>query len=299
MSKVAIIIPTYNDALRLKKCLKAIGQQSYPLKDICVYVVDNNSTEDIQSLVAKYLFCRYLHESKPGAYNARNKALAALQDEMYIAFTDADCIPDKDWVSNAVAMLQDDPNQALGGRVKVFCESNTQPNLIEWYEILFAFPQQVYVEKDHFAVTANVFTSKLVVDKNGPFNADLFSGGDAEWGNRLRENEIPLHYAASVLVNHPARDSLDKIVSKVKRTVGGCFQQISFNPTMANAFSFKGLLRGFLPPGHAIKALYKTVNSLSQIQKLQMCALLVYLKYHKNMIRILYRIKLIRDFERF
>lgn len=299
MSKVAVIIPTYNDAIRLKKCIHALGEQSYPIENICVYVVDNNSTEDIRALVAEYPFCRYLHESKPGAYNARNTALTALQDETYVAFTDADCIPEPSWVSNAVAILQEDPCQVLGGKVKVFCESSAEPNLIEWYEILFAFPQQVYIEKNYFAVTANVFTSRQVVDKNGPFNADLFSGGDAEWGNRLRENNIPLCYAESVTVCHPARDSLNKIVSKVKRTVGGCYQQITFNPTMTQSFSLRGLARGFVPPVYAIRALYKTPNGLNRLKKLQMCGLLVYLKYHKNVIKILYRIKLIRDFERF
>ncbi len=299
MSQVAIIIPTYNDSKRLRQCLEALALQQYPIGDICVYVVDNNSTEDIKGLVSKFAFCEYLFEDKPGAYHARNTALKALKNEAYIGFTDADCIPDPLWVSEAIRILSAQPEQSLGGNVKVFCESPEDTNLIEWYEVLFAFPQQIYIEKDHFAVTANVFTSRQVIDKNGPFNADLFSGGDAEWGSRLQQHQIPLVYAANMTVQHPARDTLAKLVSKVKRTVGGCYQQIGINPVMTQSFSLKALLRGFVPPVYAINKLYKEPNNLSVMQKLSMVALLIYLKYHKNVIKIAFKLKLIRDFERF
>lgn len=299
MIKVAIIIPTYNDVKRLQKCLQAIAKQTFPTSEIRVYVVDNNSTENIELLVSGFPFCEYLFESLPGAYHARNTALKGLRDERYVAFTDADCIPEPNWVSEAVAILDADPLQVLGGEVKVFSESDGQPNLIESYEMLFAFPQQVYIEKDHFAVTANVFTSRQVIDKNGSFNASLFSGGDAEWGNRLKINGIQLNYAKQVQVNHPARDTFAKLVSKVKRTVGGCYQQIGINQAMTKSFSIVELMRGFMPPIYAMVNLYQDPNNLTQGQKVKMVGLLIYLKYHKNLIKIFYRLKLIRDFERF
>lgn len=299
MSKVAVIIPTYNDGKRLLKCLQAIAMQSLSLDEICVYVVDNNSTENIKSLVDDFHFCRYLHEKKPGAYHARNTALKALQDERFVAFTDADCIPEPNWLSEAVLILEAEPWQAIGGKVDVFCGSPPKINLVEWYEIMFAFPQQLYVEKDHFAVTANLVTSREVIKKNGEFNASLFSGGDAEWGNRLKQNHIPLNYNAQVQVNHPARDTFSKLVSKVKRTVGGCYQQININETMKKSFSLSELLRGFMPPIFAISDLFKTSYPLSFSQKLKMIGLLVYLKYHKSLIKVAYKLKLIRNFERF
>lgn len=299
MSRVAVIIPTYNDAKRLEKCLQALANQTFPMSEVRVYVVDNNSTENIKSLVSEFPFCDYLFESQPGAYHARNTALNALRDERFVAFTDADCIPESNWVSEAVNVLKSEPHQALGGNVVVFSETNGKPNLIELYEMLFAFPQKVYIEKDHFAVTANLFTSREVIDKNGSFNAALYSGGDAEWGNRLKQNGIRLNYAEQVRVRHPARDTFTKLVSKVKRTVGGCYQQIGINQAMTKSFSLIELIRGFMPPIYAMAALYNNSNNLTRQQKIKMIGLLIYLKYHKNLIKILYRLKLIRDFERF
>lgn len=299
MKKVAIIIPTYNDGNRLEKCLDALSKQSYPKSLIRVLVVDNNSTENIADLVAKYENCVYLSEEKPGAYCARNHALQALTDEHIVGFTDADCIPSIDWISNAVAEIENRELVAVGGMVSVFCESGGTPNLIENYEILFAFPQKLYVEQDHFAVTANLFITRQALDLVGPFNESLFSGGDAEWGNRMREKGVPLAFSPEIAVAHPARDTLEKIVRKVKRTVGGCYSQRHVNPVMKNSFSTMSLLRGFVPPIIAYKKLVSGNATLPMTSKIRLAFLLLYLKYHKNMMKILYRMNLIKDFERF
>ena len=46
---VSVIIPVYNDSNRLKLCLQALEKQTYPSERYEVIVVDNNSTEDINS----------------------------------------------------------------------------------------------------------------------------------------------------------------------------------------------------------------------------------------------------------
>jgi glycosyltransferase involved in cell wall biosynthesis len=264
-----------------------------------VYVVDNNSTEDVKSIVEQFDFCRYLHESKPGAYHSRNCAIAALNDEEYVGFTDADCIPEPDWIEQAVTLLKRKAHGAIGGRVAVFSEALDKPNTIELYEILFAFPQQVYVNQDKFAVTANMFTTKSVLDEVGGFNAGLFSGGDAEWGQRLHAAGYTMDYAETVCVNHPARDHIDKILSKVKRTVGGCYQQRKTNPVMHRSFTLLSIVKGFLPPARAISRLFNSEKPITVWQKARLAGLLFYFKYHTNVMKVAYKLKLIRDFERF
>ena len=49
---VSVIIPVYNDPERLKTCLQALEEQTYPKSAYEVIVVDNGSDESIEPLVA-------------------------------------------------------------------------------------------------------------------------------------------------------------------------------------------------------------------------------------------------------
>jgi glycosyltransferase involved in cell wall biosynthesis len=267
---------------------------------VTVYVIDNNSSEDIQSITSKYAFCSCLLETKPGAYHARNLGLNHIPDDMsYVGFTDADCIPDPSWIENAVKVLGAEKQKAVGGKVTVFSEHYPESNLVEDYEICFAFPQETYIKSDHFAVTANLFTTLEVVKKVGPFNSELFSGGDAEWGNRMRLNNVELLYSDSVIVKHPARDSLKKITSKVHRTVGGCYQQRETNDAMRNSFGLVSLIKGFMPPIHAASKLWRDYRHIGTIRKVRLICLTTYLKFYKNYMKIKFKLGLVKTLERF
>ena len=47
---VSVIIPVYNDFLRLRICLKALENQSYPKDLFEIIAVDNGSDEDVGSI---------------------------------------------------------------------------------------------------------------------------------------------------------------------------------------------------------------------------------------------------------
>lgn len=298
-AKVAVIIPTYNDGARLTNCLQALSRQTYPMDRVRVYVADNNSSENIRQIVAPFDFVNYIFEPKPGAYCARNAALMALLDETVVGFTDADCIPAPDWIEQGVEILADKPESAVGGAVEVYMEPNSRRSAAALYEFLFAFPQKVYVEKNHFAVTANLFMTRSALDKVGKFDETLFSGGDAAYGNAMREHQVTLIFSDEVRVSHPARDTVSKLTSKVKRTVGGCYSQRDNNPFMKESFSALSLMRGFVPPVRALKQLLLEKNGLSFLEKVRVAWLLVYLKYHKNLIKFGYKFGFINNYERF
>jgi len=66
-----------------------------------VVVVDNAARSDatarvVESFAARGLPVRRIEEPRPGLSRARNRALAAIDTE-YVAFTDDDALPDRDW----------------------------------------------------------------------------------------------------------------------------------------------------------------------------------------------------------
>ena len=83
-----------------------------------------------------------------------------------------------------------------GFGIEVFARDPHAPTLAELWELERAFPQERYLRELHFSVTANAFTTRAVIERVGTFNADLKSGGDREFGERVWAAGLPLVYEA-------------------------------------------------------------------------------------------------------
>ena len=221
---VSVIIPVHNDADRLRFCLGALDEQTYPEERYEVLVIDNNSNPPLNETVAAFGRARCLHEPKPGSYAARNTGLAAARGDI-IAFTDSDCIPAPDWLEAGVRCLAGLPEgrRVIGGRIELVPMDPARLTGAELYDLVFGLSQQTYVERERFAATANLLVSRAVMDAVGPFDADLQSGGDNEWGKRAFAGGHPLSYAGEVCVRHPTRSTFREMFAKIRRvTEGNC-----------------------------------------------------------------------------
>jgi len=211
-------------------------------------VVDNGSRDNVEAVITKCSVARMVREPQPGSYAARNKGIAE-SEGVILAFTDSDCIPAADWIERGVARLLSTPKGGLvGGRIELFFQNPERPTGVEKYQTLTAFPQQTYVEKEHFAATANVFTWRRIVDDIGVFNDQLKSGGDREWGCRVYAAGYDQVYADEVRVDHPARGTLRELAMKSAR----CTRS---EPGRATHDAFRSLISYFLPRvGFVLKA---------------------------------------------
>ena len=104
MINISVIVPFRNAAATLGNCLDALVNQDLPSESYEVIVVDNQSTDDSVAVAERYPGVRVLSESRQSAYKARNCGLRAATGKL-IAFTDADCIPHKDWLSYLTKFL--------------------------------------------------------------------------------------------------------------------------------------------------------------------------------------------------
>jgi glycosyltransferase involved in cell wall biosynthesis len=275
---VSVIIPVYNDAERLTRCLAALEDQTYPKDRYEVIVIDNGAGADLVPLAASYPQVRLVAESWPGSYAARNRGLSVARGEV-LAFTDSDCVPLPDWIEKGVAALLRVPDCGLvGGKVEVFFRDPKRPTAVELYESRTAFLQQEYIEVGRFAVTANLFTFRKVVDDVGVFDAELKSGGDLEWGQRVAAHGYPLVYAEDARVAHPARSSYRELYRKVARTVGG----IKDMQGRKNC-RFLGWGRGFvidsLPPMRSSLRAWRDPGLRGVGSKLKVIAVLFFVQY--------------------
>ena len=218
---VSVIVPVFDDSERLALCLESLEGQTYPKNRYDVIVVDNGSAESIKPVVARFRQARAAYESRPGSYAARNTGISLAKGDV-LAFTDADCIPSRDWIEKGVAVFLSTPQCGLvAGRIDLVLRSPDCPTAVELYEARTGLRQKQYVEIGGFGATANLFTSREVFALVGRFNADVKSGGDIEWGQRVSSHGYRVIYAEEARVAHPARHSLRQLYRRVARVVGG------------------------------------------------------------------------------
>ena len=79
---VSIIIPTYKDWDRLKICLNALNDQSYPYNKFEVVVI-NNDTNNLPPYKINNLNVKLINEKTIGSYAARNAGIK-LQKVIYL-----------------------------------------------------------------------------------------------------------------------------------------------------------------------------------------------------------------------
>ncbi|EFI35307.1 glycosyl transferase family 2 [Desulfonatronospira thiodismutans ASO3-1] len=222
--KVSVIIPVYNDSYRLEACLRALSVQSYPKHLYEVVVVDNGSNDLPEKVADCYKGVILTKEERPGSYQARNRGIHLAQGEI-LAFTDSDCIPDKDWISAGVACLVEaEKTGIVGGSIQFFFNDNLNPSVPELYDSITYLQQKDAITLKKFAATANMFTWKEVMRHAGLFDVTLKSGGDREWGQRASALGYYLAYAPEAVVLHPARKSFSQIYKRNIRINGGHHQ---------------------------------------------------------------------------
>jgi len=127
MNKVAVIIPFYNAKQYIIDAVESIIAQTYAFENICLYLVDDGSTDESQHYAMLYdikhsnVTC--IHQKNKGVSAARNKGiqLALLEDCEYIFFLDADDKYQKEHIQKCIELLDEYPESAfVSGKVKFF-----------------------------------------------------------------------------------------------------------------------------------------------------------------------------------
>lgn len=205
-----VIIPHYNDVVRLRRCLAALTATDTGGVDILV--VDNGSTDPLDEVKAIFPQVRFVTESGKGAALARNRGVRESRAD-HLFFLDADCVPAADWLSAAIRACG--RADIVGGAIDVFDETPPPRSGAEAFETVFAFNYRDYMEKKGFSVTANLVTTRPVFDAVGPFVNGLSE--DAEWCFRARAKGFGLALDESLRVAHPTRSDWPALERKWRR----------------------------------------------------------------------------------
>ena len=111
--RVSVVVASYNAERTLKACLDSLEALNYPNYEIIL--VDDGSTDTTPQIAFLHTKVRsFRHELNLGLSAARNTGIAAATGEI-VAFTDADCRADEDWLYYLVSALRDGEFVGVGG----------------------------------------------------------------------------------------------------------------------------------------------------------------------------------------
>jgi glycosyltransferase involved in cell wall biosynthesis len=249
--KVSVIVPHYRDLARLDRCLTALGAQTYPADQFEVIVADNASPEGEPAVAAVIAGrARLVTVTAKGAGLARNGGVAAARGDL-LAFTDADCLPDRGWLAAGIAALS--AADVVGGRMQVLVDDPLRPTAVEAFEVVFAFDNEHYVNRLGFTVTANLFCPKSVFERVGGFRVGVSE--DLEWSMRATGAGFRLAYARDAVVSHPARRTWPELIAKWRRINSETYGLSAGQPGRATRWLARNALMPLSAVAHTPRAL--------------------------------------------
>lgn len=210
MPNYAVIIPHYNDVVRLERCLSALAPQLDG--DVEVVVADNNSTVDLDPIKAQFPSIRFITQTEKGAGPARNLGVS-VTTAPWIFFIDADCVPAGDWIEVGKRIAK--AKHIIGGPVPVFHETPAPQSGAEAFETVFAFKMQAYLERDAFLGAGNLILPRTVFDDMDGFRAAVAE--DKEWSQRAARNGYTLAFDQGFIASHPSRQDWAALRHKWRR----------------------------------------------------------------------------------
>ncbi len=204
---VSVVVPCFNSLVTIGDCLDALQHQTYPPDFYEVIVADNGSGDGSRELIAKdYPTVRAVSASQKGSAYARNAGLHAAKGALILS-TDADCVPDREWIAALVTAFEAAGPRigAIGGSIEPYSvETLTERYRKAWVS------QPPADTKVLYAATTNAVFSAQALRELGGFDGEA-GHDDSDMGIRLTKAGYSILYSETAKVRHRNPDRLSDL----------------------------------------------------------------------------------------
>jgi len=220
--RVSVIVPARNAEDELRRLFAALHEQTAAREAFEVLIVDDASTDGTADAVRAEPLALLLEvPAAVGPYPARNLAAQTARGDL-LAFTDADCIPSREWIERGIAAFHAQDVDMIAGGIRI--PLGERPTAVSMVDAARHLDQELYATRGYGA-TANMWVRRSVFDEVGGFNKQILSGGDWEFGHRSGALGKKLVYAPEARVDHPPRERARELARKGYRIGIGNAQQ--------------------------------------------------------------------------
>ena len=161
--------------------------------------MDNGSSDGTVEALQRYADrVTVMHESRRGAAAARNAGVEGAAGEV-IAFTDADCTVDPDWLRLLVPALEDPAVGIAGGAILARRPAN---DVERFGETIHDHRQAIAVTSPPYAITMSWASRRRVLDELGGFDVGFPRCQDVDLSYRVVQAGYRLAFVPEALVYH-------------------------------------------------------------------------------------------------
>ncbi|MEM2963504.1 MAG: glycosyltransferase [Candidatus Anstonellales archaeon] len=180
--RVSVIIPTYNEEKRIERCLKAIIDQTYK-GEVEIVIADAESGDRTCEIARRYTDKVFVFKKSTISAGRRDGASKATGD--LLVSTDADSVPDKNWLSEIVRVFDDQSVCCAHGNVYLldanwfddFVVRTIMP-LYYWFFNFLGHPT---------GPGSNIAIRKGTYEMIGGYNPNLVTGEDLDLQRRAKK----------------------------------------------------------------------------------------------------------------
>lgn len=201
---ISIVIATRNRPRQLARCLEACSRLDYPRERFEVIVVDDGSTVSLECVVTEYrhrMNLQFLRQPNTGPAQARNVGIAMATGEL-LAFTDDDCMPETDWLSQLASALQRTPGHMIGGRTVNALTANAYSTTSQVIVDAVYRHYNAGAGDSWFFASNNLAVPAATLREIGGFNNEFRFAEDRELCDRWQASGFGLSYAPDAVVQH-------------------------------------------------------------------------------------------------
>jgi GT2 family glycosyltransferase len=208
----SIIIPTFNGAKRIARCLDSLCDQTAG-RQVEILVVDDGSNDNIAEVVKRFAGVQLISQANAGPAAARNHGARGAGGDV-ILFTDDDCEPARGWLDAMLAPFAD--AEVVG--VKGAYRTRQRP-------LMARFVQAEY--EDRYRMMAHISNIDFIDTYSAAFRRERFieTGGydtqfpvacaeDVELSYRMSAKGWQMRFAPEAIVYHQHPDSLGRYLKK-------------------------------------------------------------------------------------
>lgn len=185
---LSVIVPSRNEAGTVRACLEALMSQT--VHDYEVLLVDSGSTDGTLEIAREH-DVRIVQDGLNGPSGARNLGIAAARGDL-LAFTDADCVPEKDWLERMIEVFDERPQAGgVGGALRM-------PRTTFLGRLEDASARVNY----RGVITSNAAYRRDVLETVGGFDEALCCGEDWDLAWRARDAGYEVFHDRRPVVTH-------------------------------------------------------------------------------------------------
>lgn len=205
---VSVVIPAYDSAAHISPLLASLAAQTYPRQRYEIILVDDGSRDATAAMAERALAqwdgaSRVLRQRNGGAARARNAGIRASSADV-IAFIDADCVADRDWLASLAQTIATGV-AGVGGPVR----SSASAGWIEGYlDACQFYRQRARNGVVDYLLTANAAFRREALERVGGFTERPgVWAEDADLSFRLKRQGYTLALAPGAVVTHAGAPS--------------------------------------------------------------------------------------------